>query len=53
MLEIKDVIVSRTGYTGELGYELYIQNKDALKLWDYLFSSKHEVKPIGLAARIH
>ena len=51
MLEIKDVIVSRTGYTGELGYELYIQNKDALKLWDYLFSSKYEVKPIGLAAR--
>ena len=51
LLEIKDVIVSRTGYTGELGYELYIQNKDALKLWDYLFSSKHEVKPIGLAAR--
>jgi aminomethyltransferase len=32
-----DVILSRTGYTGELGFELYVYNKDAKKLWHSLF----------------
>jgi glycine cleavage system aminomethyltransferase T len=30
------LVVSRTGYSGELGYELYLRNasRDGLKLWD-------------------
>ena len=48
---ISDVIISRTGYTGELGYELYVKNDDVLNLWDMLFSNSNDLKPIGLAAR--
>ena len=49
--EINDVIISRTGYTGELGYELYVKNKYVLKLWQDLFLNDNNLKPIGLAAR--
>ena len=49
--EINDVIISRTGYTGELGYELYVKNKYVLKLWQDLFLNDKNLKPIGLAAR--
>ena len=49
--EIKDVIISRTGYTGELGYELYVKNSFVIDLWNLLFSTKIQLKPIGLAAR--
>lgn len=48
---IKDVLVSRTGYTGEIGFELYIRNDDARKLWDSLFSTDIKLTPVGLAAR--
>lgn len=48
---IDDIIISRTGYTGELGFELYVKNENALDLWNSLFSSDIDVKPIGLAAR--
>ena len=46
-------IVSRTGYTGEHGYELYIPNADALALWEELLAKGADlgVAPIGLAAR--
>ncbi|MBL7072568.1 MAG: glycine cleavage system aminomethyltransferase GcvT [Candidatus Omnitrophica bacterium] len=44
------VLFSRTGYTGELGYELFFPVSAAEKLWDALLSAK-EVKPIGLGAR--
>lgn len=43
-------IVSRTGYTGELGYELYIREEAAQTLWDALVSHP-DVKPAGLGAR--
>ncbi|NJB66785.1 aminomethyltransferase [Desulfobaculum xiamenense] len=43
-------IVSRTGYTGELGYELYIREEAALRLWEALLSHP-DVKPAGLGAR--
>lgn len=50
-----DVILSRTGYTGELGYEIYFKGDEdiALKLWDELFiaGSEFDIAPIGLAAR--
>ena len=48
---IDDVIISRTGYTGEIGFELYVKNESVRKLWDALFSTSIEIKAIGLAAR--
>ena len=49
--KIDDVILSRTGYTGEIGFELYVKNNNVCKLWNALFSTSIEIKPIGLAAR--
>lgn len=50
-----DMIISRTGYTGELGYELYFigNEKDAEKVWTSLFEAGKEfdIQPVGLAAR--
>jgi len=46
----ENIIISRTGYTGELGYELYMPNNLIPQLWDKLLSDKR-VKPIGLGAR--
>ena len=46
----KKYIISRTGYTGELGYEVYIDYDKGAELWQELL--KHEnVKPAGLGAR--
>ena len=44
------IIISRTGYTGELGYELYMPNNLIPQLWDKLLSDQR-VKSIGLGAR--
>ena len=46
-------IVSRTGYTGERGYELYVPVADALALWETLLAQGADLgaEPIGLAAR--
>lgn len=46
-------IVSRTGYTGELGYELYMAAEDAPKLWEALIEAGKEdgLIPCGLGAR--
>ncbi len=46
-------IVSRTGYTGEHGYELYLPNDDSLAIWEELIAKGADlgVAPIGLAAR--
>ena len=49
--EIDNVILSRTGYTGEIGFELYVKNESTKQLWDAIFSTSVELKPIGLAAR--
>ena len=46
-----DIIISNTGYTGSGGFELYIDIKQAPKLWDKIFQSSQELEPIGLAAR--
>lgn len=43
-------IISRTGYTGELGYEIYIDAEKSEKLWEQLLSH-NDVKPAGLGAR--
>ncbi|MGE4292580.1 MAG: glycine cleavage system aminomethyltransferase GcvT [Desulfovibrio sp.] len=42
--------VSRTGYTGELGYELYLPAEQALPLWLALVADER-VQPVGLGAR--
>ena len=49
--EIEDVILSRTGYTGEIGFELYVKNESVIQLWNAIFKTSVELKPIGLAAR--
>ena len=49
---IENIIISKTGYTGSGGFELYIPNKNAIYIWDALFNCKgFDLKPIGLAAR--
>ncbi len=45
-----ETIISRTGYTGELGYELYFQASEAVRIWRALLANKN-IKPIGLGAR--
>jgi aminomethyltransferase len=47
------VILSRTGYTGEDGFEIYLDKKHAADAWDMVFSAGKEfgIKPIGLGAR--
>jgi aminomethyltransferase len=47
---IPDVIVSRTGYTGEDGFELYFLNRHAVMIWNAL-TDTGEVTPAGLGAR--
>ncbi|MGE5613069.1 MAG: glycine cleavage system aminomethyltransferase GcvT [Bacillota bacterium] len=47
------VMLSRTGYTGEDGFELYCRAQDAQKLWDMLIEAGklHGLEPAGLGAR--
>jgi aminomethyltransferase len=53
MAGIKDVIISATGYTGSGGFEIYVINEDAEKMWNAVFSAGEEfgIKPVGLGAR--
>ncbi|QSH40709.1 glycine cleavage system aminomethyltransferase GcvT [Lentisphaerota bacterium ZTH] len=44
------ILISRTGYTGELGFELYFDAAKAVDMWNYLLSFE-QVKPVGLGAR--
>lgn len=46
-------LVSRTGYTGEDGFEIYCQAEDAIALWDAILTAGAEdgVVPCGLGAR--
>lgn len=46
-------LVSRTGYTGEDGFEIYCKPKDAPKLWEILLETGDEdgLIPVGLGAR--
>nr|WP_310410939.1 glycine cleavage system aminomethyltransferase GcvT [Catenuloplanes niger] len=46
-----DVIVCRTGYTGEIGYELVVPSASATAVWDALFDADPTLKPCGLGAR--
>ena len=42
--------VSRSGYTGEDGFEISVAGRDVAKLWNLLLENP-EVKPVGLGAR--
>jgi glycine cleavage system T protein (aminomethyltransferase) len=46
------IIVSRTGYTGELGYEIWCHPSDGAAIWDAVFGAaeSHGCKPLGLEA---
>ena len=47
-----DVDVTRTGYTGDLGYELWIPREGALTVWDRLFEvgGDYGIRPAGIQA---
>ena len=45
-IEGHDAIITRTGYTGDLGYEVWVGNDAALPLWDALMSAG---QPFGIA----
>lgn len=47
------MIISRTGYTGEDGFELYMPSSTAVEIWKQLMSagSGYGMLPIGLGAR--
>jgi aminomethyltransferase len=45
-----NIIVSRTGYTGEDGFELYFDAKHAVTIWNALMA-KGNVTPVGLGCR--
>ena len=50
---VKDVIFATTGYTGSGGCEIYMANKDAVKIYEAVMEAGAEygIKSIGLAAR--
>ncbi len=48
----KDFLVSRTGYTGEDGFEIYGDHQDIVKVWDEILEAgKDNVAPCGLGCR--
>jgi len=48
-----DAMVSRTGYTGEDGFEIYTTAVNPDEIWDAILKegNRYEIKPIGLGAR--
>jgi len=47
------MLISRTGYTGEPGFELYFGNQYADQVWDAVMEAgrKYDIGPVGLGAR--
>jgi aminomethyltransferase len=52
-MDVSQAIVSRTGYTGEPGLELYLPTDEAERVWETLLEegASHGLKPAGLGAR--
>jgi aminomethyltransferase len=52
LAEFDGILVSRTGFTGDLGYELWVPPSRALGLWDRLWAAgrPYGLRPIGYAA---
>ena len=50
---VGDILFSTTGYTGSGGCEIYMNNADAVKVFDAIFDAgaEYDIKPIGLGAR--
>ncbi|MEA2537600.1 MAG: aminomethyltransferase [Chloroflexota bacterium] len=48
-----DALVARTGYTGEDGFELFVETAHAVELWDALLAEGQAagIQPVGLGAR--
>jgi aminomethyltransferase len=46
------VEISRTGYTGDLGYEIWVAAENALSIWDALMEAGHvfDIQPAGMLA---
>ena len=53
MFQGSELMIAKTGYTGEKGVELCLPNAIALPLWEALFEAGREcgIQPIGLGAR--
>jgi aminomethyltransferase len=47
----EDIIISKTGYTGCLGFEIYMKKEFSKIIWTTLFNHNSILEPIGLAAR--
>ena len=47
-----DVDVTRTGYTGDLGYEVWVDERHAVSVWDALMEAgqPHAIRPAGMLA---
>ena len=45
-----NLLISRTGYTGEDGFELYIDSNNVSKVWEQIINSE-DIEPCGLGAR--
>ncbi|MDG2287535.1 MAG: glycine cleavage system aminomethyltransferase GcvT [Candidatus Marinimicrobia bacterium] len=51
MPDSDDTVVARTGYSGELGFEIYISNDKIIDLWNQLLSASDDIRPVGLGCR--
>jgi len=51
-LDDLDITLTRTGYTGDLGYEIWVQKDKAIPLWDALMDAgkAYRIEPAGLDA---
>ncbi len=49
----RKLYLSRTGYTGEDGYECFVDSRDTVDLWNTIMESgsRYGLKPVGLGAR--
>jgi aminomethyltransferase len=49
----REIIMSRTGYTGEVGFELFVPSADAPAVWNEIFEAggRFAIAPVGLGAR--
>lgn len=52
---VRSLVLSRTGYTGEDGFEIYVKAEDTMTLWDFILNEAGDdeiaVVPCGLGAR--
>src|SRR5210317_37058 len=51
-LDDVDVVISRTGYTGDLGYEVWVESDQAIKVYDAIMAAGRDfrIQPVGLDA---